>query len=484
MVNADALDRFLDLLVGESNNLKTDNDCAPYEKGWRYGDGKALRVVRPGSVEEVASLLNYCNEHHIAVIPQGGNTGLVGASVPDDSGTQLVLSTSRLNQKININEKEKTVTVSAGVVLDKLNEILESHDLWLPIDISSSGTAQIGGLIATNAAGTRRGRYGDTKSRLRSLVVALANGQVETIDCEPTISANRDELLQDNSFIDKYHHFCGSEGWLGIIVEATFALEPLPRGKATGLLVPTSPAHTDLLVARILEDVGEDVSALEGMADRALHLVAAHIPKSPYLFLGDELKTDEQDYVLLVELASAHEDNDTMQEKLENLLAYYFEEGLIATARTDKPAAFWHVRHSISEAIAREGKVIAFDIATPKGKLTEFRARMTKELKETWPFIDVIPFGHEMISACHYNIIWPYDAPEPLDNKIRNILRDRVYHMLVGEYKGTFSAEHGIGPHNQRYYDHYATQAQKALAATLKARYDANRILNPTLHFD
>jgi FAD/FMN-containing dehydrogenase len=158
------------------------------------------------------------------------------------------------------------------------------------------------------------------------------------------------------------------------------------------------------------------------------------------------------------------------------------EEGLLHTARTDKPELFWHMRHSISEALRAEGTVIAFDVATPFGKLPAFRHAMNILLKQTWPHLMIIPFGHEMLSACHFNILWPKD--KELSDKIKESLRDIVYSALTQTFKGSFSAEHGIGPYNQHYYDRYTTAELKQIAASLKQRLDPNRILNPCVHFD
>lgn len=477
-------DNYVEKIVGAENVLKIPTDCAPYEQGWRYGLGKAFRVIRPGTVDEISQLLSFCNEHGIAVVPQGGNTGLVGASVPDTSADQIVLSLSRLNKQVQIDIEKCEVTVSAGVVLDALNEMLEIHHLWLPIDIGSSGSCQIGGIVATNAAGTRAGRYGNVRQRLLSMKVILADGSLKEIDGRKTVSSSQTALLQDNSALDRYNPFCGSSGWLGVVVEATFSVEKLPTGQVAALLLPSKQANMDELVNHIKQDAGKSLSALEGMADTALRMVAHHVPDVPYLFASENLEEDENRYALLVELSSTEENNETLQVQIETLLMHYMEKGWLETARADKPALFWKARHAISEALKQYGEVIACDIALPFGHLAKFRKVMNQKLKEQWPFVKIVPFGHEMLAACHYNIVWPKEIAKRLTNATKENIKKEVYTTLVNEFKGTYSAEHGIGPYNQHFYDHFTPNTQKTLAKELKLRYDPNRIMNPNIHFD
>lgn len=486
-IDSITFDRFAQSIVGVGNLLKIPTDCAPYEKGWRYGRGKAFRVAKPGTVEEVCALLRYCNEHHIPVVAQGGNTGLVGASVPDNSAAQLVLSLSRLNKQIQIDAEHKIATVSAGVILEALNDMLEIYRLWLPVDIGSGGSAQIGGMIATNAAGTRAGRYGNMRARLISLKVALANGDIKQIDCTSKPLNNAIEegvLLQDNTRLYADNPFCGTGGWLGVVVEATLGLEALPKGSVSALLLPEKDVDIDQLVMRIQKDAGEKLSAIEGMADEALHIVAEHMSDIPYLFASENLSEHSKRYALLVEFSSPDEGSEWLQAELETCLMNYMEEGLLQTARTDKPTLFWQARHAISESLRHKGEVIACDIAVPLGKLAAFRKEMDALLLEKWPFLKIIPFGHEMLGACHYNILWPTKMVAKLTSSVKEEIKAMVYKTLIENYNGTFSAEHGIGPHNQHYYDRFIPAAQKEMASKLKTQYDPKRILNPNIHYD
>ncbi len=478
-----AFDKFAETLLGANNVLKIPTDCAPYEKGWRYGSGKCFRVVKPGTIDEVQQIIRYCYEHQIAVVPQGGNTGLVGASVPDNSAEQLILSLSRLNKHIQIDVEHQQVSVSAGVILDALNDMLEIHQLWLPIDVGSSGSCQVGGIIATNAAGTRAGRYGSTLTRLVSMKVVLADGSLKQIVCSEQ-GGGKSNLLQDNSRLNQANPFCGSSGWLGVVVEALFSLEKIPKGTASALLLPSEHVDIDMLVKRIKQDAGSRLSALEGMSDQALHIVAEFMPDIPYLFASENLPDETSRYALLIEFSSIEEGSEALQVEIETFLMRYMEEGLLQTARTDKPTLFWQARHAITESIRHKGEVVACDIAVSFGMLASFRKEMDKQLLDEWPFLKIVAFGHEMLGACHYNILWPRKLATKLTSSVSERIKSKVYTMLIEKFNGSYSAEHGIGPHNQIYYDRFTPSTEKLLAKELKERYDSKRILNPNIHFD
>lgn len=438
--------------------LTAVTDKEKYETGWRYGKGKALAVAMPETTEEVAAILDFCDHTHIGVVAQGGNTGLVAASTPDGTGEQLILSTERLHHKL-VKRDGMHIRVGAGVVLQWLNEQLASEQLWFPIDISASGSCHIGGMIATNAAGTRSYYYGSTKTRVLALEVVTAKGEIKEI----TLPAMNDKPpFQDNSHLDMDRPFCGSSGWLGVITQATLALAPLPEQSSSALVVPHHPDA----ISEIRHSFGRKLYAMEYMDRSALSLVAKHIPDTPHL-----LSQDEGACALLCETALE-------EQALEALLIELYEKGVITTARSDKPELFWHVRHHISESLGKEGPVTACDISCPPAQLPALRQRLDALLAKDWPELRPCPFGHELSGVMHYNIIWPGQK------KDEAVLRDAVYEIVVREFQGSFSAEHNIGPYNQRYYDLYTSAEEKAKCHALKERYDPRRILNPNVCFD
>jgi FAD/FMN-containing dehydrogenase len=481
MIEKPNLDTFLNSIVGKANNL-FGQDTEKYAKGYRYGQGAALRVVRPRTTDEVSQILKFCNKHNIKIVPQGGNTGLVGASTPDNSGEQIVLSTDLLNKDIfQLNNTQKTIRIGAGWVLDALNEKLSGHNLMLPIDIGSSGTCNIGGLIATNAAGTRSGRYGNAKSRVMELTVVLASGEVKKVSqANSPATSNQQPAtpIQDNSHLDLTNPFIGSQGWLGIITEAVIQLETLAKKAESVILVPRDIMAINTIRAKFASAFGDGFTAFEGMSDLALQLVAKHIPSTKYLFANEDIA---HNYALLLEVSS-NDPHEDLEEKLLDIMGELLESGDVVTGLLGKAEIYWHNRHHISEALAKAGHVIATDIAVGNpDELGKFREEMIAELAAKYPHLLIVPFGHEMIGALHFNLVWPKEKPLTAHDKrdIQSLIYDKVIH----KYHGTYSAEHGVGPHNQWAYDKYTPKEIKAAAHALKEKYDPNGILNPNIHY-
>jgi FAD/FMN-containing dehydrogenase len=450
-----------------------------YEKGYRYGHGKALCIVRPKTTAEVSQILKICNDHKIGVVPQGGNTGLVGSSNPDSSGKQIVLSTELLNKDIyQLDAKNKTVRIGAGWVLDALNEKLSDNNLFLPIDIGSSGTCNIGGIIATNAAGTRSGRYGNAKSRVVEFTVVLANGEIIVAGCQLPVPSKG--LPQDNSKLDFTNPFIGSQGWLGVITEAVMRLEQRPVQSESVVLVPGNDAAIKTIREKFEQEFGDSFTAFEGMSDIAMHLVAKHIPNTRYLF-EDDPQMQGHDYALLVEVSSTYK-NENLRDKLLDTMSELMTSGHVVTGLEGKSETYWHVRHHISEAIKKEGDVIATDIAIPGNGLAQFRRTMEKKLNIDYSDIVIVPFGHEMIGALHYNIVWPKDSLYKITADIKRAIQEKIYDEVVRR-GGTYSTEHGIGPHNQWAYDKYTPEEVKKAARVLKRKFDERGILNPNVRY-
>lgn len=445
------------------------------QKGYRYGEGIALRFVRPKTTLQVSKILKYCNENLIKIVPQGGNTGLVGSSTADSSGEQIVISTQLLNKDL-IQPQGDRVKVGAGVILDVLNAQLSNIDMFLPIDIGSSGSCNIGGLIATNAAGTRAGRYGNVKSRTIDITVVLANGDIKNVATD--FSYTKTKILQDNSVIDFKNHFIGSQGWLGIVTEATMQLETKPVKYETVILVSQDNFAIAKIRHALIETFGNNLTAFEGMSDAALRLIAKNIPNTRYLF---ENETAAVDYALLVELSTTNGDDDLSNELI-NMLEKLMADGLVVTGLMGDSHLYWHHRHHISEAIKLEGKVIATDIALSYiDNLAKFRQEMTYELLQEYPDLQIVPFGHEMLGALHFNMVWPRD--KELTPNIKRKIQEQVYEKAVNEFGGTFSSEHGIGLYNQWAYDKFTPKEIKEQSARLKQQLDINMIFNPNVNY-
>jgi FAD/FMN-containing dehydrogenase len=445
------------------------------QKGYRYGEGVALRFVRPKTTIQVSEIVKYCNENRIKIVPQGGNTGLVGSSTADNSGKQIVISTQLLNKDL-IQQQDDTVKVGAGVILDVLNEKLHNSNMFLPIDIGSSGSCNIGGLIATNAAGTRAGRYGNVKSRTLEITVVLANGEIKTVKTDFSYASTN--LPQDNSVIDFKNPFIGSQGWLGMVTEGVMRLEAKPVKYETLILVPQDNSAIAKIRHALIEIFGKNLTAFEGMSDAALRLVAKNIPNTRYLFENESANVD---YALLVELSTTNEEDD-LSNKLVDVLEKLMADGLVITGLMGDSHLYWHHRHHISEAIKLEGQVIATDIAVNGiDNLARFRKEMTDELLQKYQNLQIVPFGHEMLGALHFNMVWSKE--KELTPSLKRNIQELVYDKVVNEFGGTFSAEHGIGLYNQWAYDKFTPKEIKEQSAQLKQHLDVNRIFNPNVNY-
>jgi len=476
-MNESNIDKKFDEIVGAANNLKDGID--KYNHGYRYGNGSALRVLRPKTTQQVSEILRFCNEHKIAVVPQGGNTGLVGSSVTDASRTQIILSTELLNKDL-FELNGSILTLGAGNVLGAVNEKLADKGLFLPIDIGSKDTCNIGGLISTNAAGTRAGRYGNAKSRTLEITVALADGSLQTIKTRDPDNAL---LLQDNSRIDFNNHFIGTQGVFGIIIAAKMQLEPTPTQQEAVILVPNTPKDINIIRQKFHLEFGDNFTAFEGMSDLALQAVARHIPNTRYLFEGDVDKKPQHNYSLLAEVSQINKDED-LQSKLEDVLASLMETGSVVTGLIGKSDLYWHHRHHISDAIAKEGSIIATDIAVKNPEdLAKFRIEMSAQLLKEHPHLLIAPFGHEMLGAMHFNVIWSKNHSKPIEPSDKREIQQKIYNKVVQEFGGTFSAEHGIGPYNQWAYDEYTSPEIKNKSKELKYKLDPKHILNPNFSY-
>lgn len=453
-------------MLGADAVLTDPDDLARYESGWRYGKGRALLVARPGTPEDVARLLAFCHERGLRVMPQGANTGLVGASNPDASGDMLVLSLERLNKRLEIDPIDRTVRVDAGVLLSALNEALAPHGLMFPIDLGADPT--LGGMIATNTGGTRLLKYGDVRHNLLGLEVALSDGT--RID-----ALNR--LRKNNTGLDLKQLFVGTSGIFGVITGAVLQVVPIPRQAATALVGCASGESALALLQSLERDLADVFTAYEVISANALMPVFAHQPnlRNPY---GSGRPPA---YTALVELSSTlPEASVNLAEVLEERLGA-FVEGDAGDGITDvfmgRSEDFWAIRHHISESLRSEGKVLAFDIGVPRSRMAAFTDAAVALLAEDYPFIRACDFGHWGDGGTHLNLVWDEaTSPRPTPELVQE-LQTRIYDLAVRGFEGSYSAEHGVGPHNQRFYDAYTPEPAKAVNRVLKGQLDPRGLL-------
>jgi FAD/FMN-containing dehydrogenase len=446
--------------------MRSSPDTEKYERGYRYGVGRALAIARPATVAELTQVVRYCYACELKIVPQGANTGLVGASTPDGCGEQLVVSLDRLRGVESIDVHNRTACVFAGTRLSELNRAVERHELFYPIDLGSDPS--LGGMVATNTGGSRLLRYGDVQRSLLGLEVVLA-------DADATVLTDLTGLRKDNSGIDLKQLFVGTSGGFGIITRVQVELQRVPRQAAAALVVPTNHAAVPALLTRFEAEAGEFLGAFEGMSANALDAALTHNNQLRNPFSSGSLP----EYAVLVELLSTIAASEVdLSELLADVLGRAMEgpEALVKDACLGRAEDFWAIRHSISDGVRAQGAIIAFDISVPRSSLPALRADLGASLSEHYPQLRICDFGHCGDGGDHFNLVWPKGLGKP-DAAVIEAVRELVYDRVVRKYGGSFSAEHGVGPHNIAYYKRYASPTERKLAAGLKRLCDPKGLL-------
>jgi FAD/FMN-containing dehydrogenase len=456
-------------LLGPIGFLEASDDCARYSRGARYGQGRAAAVARPASHEEVQRVLSICAEHRQAVVVQGANTGLVAASTPDESGTVLVLSLERLRATLEIDVLNRSVRVDAGVTLHELNDALAPHGLFFPIDLGANPS--VGGMLAANTGGSRLIKYGDVRTNCLGLQVALMQPQGASLMLDTALRKN-------NTGPDLKHLFIGSSGAYGVITQAQLQVHRLPKQTATALVIPKDQAAVLSLLQTLEENCGDFLSAFEGISGNAFNAVLQHIPNVSNPFAPDAVP----EYSVLIELSSTSSKEQSgidLEALLMNSLEVLFGD-VVENAVIGRAADLWKIRHSISEAIREDGKIIAFDISVPRSSLLDFRRAALQLIELDFPYLQVMDFGHWADGGFHFNLIWPHQNASVYDPMKVQTLRDAVYAMVVNDYAGSFSAEHGVGPYNLAYYHKYVSSTAQKIAGQWQLQFDPQRLLGVT----
>lgn len=450
-------------LLGPQGCLTDADARAPYEHGPRYGAGTALCIARPADIAEAAELMRLCATEKIRILPQGANTGLVGAASPDASGSQLVLSMERIKGIIDIDPVDGVIQAWAGTRLSALNQALEPHGLCFPIDLGADPS--VGGMLAANTGGARLIRYGDVRHNTLGLQALLMHPPGELLEL-----GNR--LRKNNTGPDWKQLFIGTAGSYGIITQAVLRAHALPRQRATALVVPASPAAALRLLQDAEREFSDFLSAFEGISHNALASVLRHLPQTSAPF--DPLPS----YALLIEVSSSASAGAhfNLEQLFMNWLERHLEDAIL-DAVVDKPETLWRWRHAISDSVKQEGKVVAFDISVPRSRMTAFRDAALALVARDFCGAEVYDFGHWGDGGVHFNIAIAPARQDEFPTPRIEALRTALYDLVVQGYGGSFSAEHGIGPFNQHYYDRYLGQAQQSLAARLQPALDPQRLL-------
>jgi FAD/FMN-containing dehydrogenase len=429
---------------------------------WR---GATRLVVRPAATEEVAAVVRICAEARLAIVPQGGNTGLVGGGVPPEDGQNIVIALGRMNRIRAIDPVNFTMTVEAGCILAQLHEAAAGVDRLFPLSLGAEGSCQIGGNLSTNAGGIAVLRYGNTRDLTLGLEVVLPDGQIWD---------GLRGLRKDNTGYDLKQLFIGGEGTLGIITAATLKLFPKPREIETAFLGLSRVEDVMALFARARAATADQLTAFELIPRAALDLALAHLSGTI-----DPLAEPHPWYVLL-EMASS-ETESGLRVLLERLLETALEENLVADGviaeSGQQGKQLWHIREAIVEAQLYSGS-IKHDVSVPVSRVADFIIRATTCVTQRLPGIRPMAFGHVGDGNIHFNLTQPEDADTTAYLARWEEFND-IVHGVVRELHGSISAEHGVGRLKRDEITHYKAPIEIELMRRVKRALDPANIMNP-----
>ncbi|MEQ1805182.1 MAG: FAD-binding oxidoreductase [Burkholderiaceae bacterium] len=452
--------------VGAANVLHED-DLSAYVLDWRKRyQGRALAVVRPGTAFEVAAVVKACAASGTSVVPQGGNTGLVGGSIPDASGTQVLLSLTRMNRIRGIDPHNLTITVDAGCVLQAVQKAAEAQGLLFGLSLAAEGSCTIGGNLATNAGGTQVLRYGNARELCLGLEVVTASGD---------IWHGLSGLRKDNTGYDLRDLFIGAEGTLGVITGATLKLVPQPAARLTAMAALESLPNAVRLLHLARERLGPGLSGFEAMNRFSLDLVREQFRSLPQ-------PLEAAPWTVLLEQSDSESQAHATQ-LFEGLLEAALEQGLITNAviaaSLEQSKSMWHLRESIPLAQAQEGPNVKHDIALPISRIADFVQATDAALHAAFPACRIVNFGHLGDGNLHYNI----QAPQGVGSA--DFVRDceaavnTVVYDAVTARDGSISAEHGIGTLKRDELVKRKSPVALALMRAVKAALDPQNRMNP-----
>ncbi|MDR6815584.1 FAD/FMN-containing dehydrogenase [Neorhizobium sp. 2083] len=464
------LDRFA-AIVGENHVLREASDLAPHlVEGRGLYKGSSPMLLKPGSVEEVAAILKLASETGTPIVPQTGNTGLVGGQTPRSGGNDLIVSLERMNRIRDVDPVANVLVCDAGAILADVQKAAEAVDRLFPLSLGSEGSCRIGGNLSTNAGGTAVLAYGNTRQLCLGLEVVLPTGEIWD---------GLRRLKKDNTGYDLRDLFIGAEGTLGIITGAVLKLFPQPVGHQVALAGLASPADALKLFERASNLCGTALTGFELMPRIGIEFVTRHIEG-----VRDPLSQPHPWYALID--ISTSDSAETAESMVQSLLEQGFEAGLIRDAviasSVAQQKALWHMRESMSDAQKPEGGSIKHDVSVPVSKIPAFMAEAEQAVLAAMPGARVCAFGHLGDGNIHYNISQPISA-DMAGDKAAFIGRWReinaIVHGIVLAAGGSISAEHGIGQLKRDELAHIRSPIEMELMRRIKQAFDPAGIMNP-----
>jgi len=462
---ADILDRFA-AIIGEKHVLRTAGDMARYlDEPRKKFHGIAAAVLRPDSTEQVSKIMALANETGTAIIPQGGNTGLVGGQTPDDSGTQIILSLERLSKIRDVDAAQSTLTIEAGATLEAAQEAAGEIDRFLPLTLASQGSCTIGGNLATNAGGLNVVAYGSARDLCLGLEVVLADGRVWN---------GLNTLRKNNTGYDLKSLFVGSEGTLGIITAAVLKLFPASQSRATAFLAVESPAQALELLNLAQQQSGERVTTIELLPRAGLEFtIKHHQTRDPF--------GEPHPWYVLLELSSSQPGNE-LANNVENILATALDQGIAIDAviaqSNRQTEDIWAIRELLPETQSYEGGSIKHDISVPLNRISDFLEQAAIAVVDLIPGARPVAFGHVGDGNIHFNVTQPVGA-DTNAFLARWDEVNKVVHDIATGMGGSVSAEHGIGQLKRHLMPGIKSDVELEIMTGLKRQLDPNNIINP-----
>jgi FAD/FMN-containing dehydrogenase len=453
--------------IGPAHVLTNEADMAGYVTDWRRRfTGKALAVVKPASTDEVAAIVRLCNQFQVPIVPQGGNTGLVLGSVPDNSGSAIVLSLTRLNRTRQLDLINNTMTVEAGCILEQVQNAAAEAGRLFPLSLAAEGSCTIGGNLGTNAGGTAVLRYGNARELCLGLEVVTAQGDIWD---------GLRGLRKDNTGYDLRDLFIGAEGTLGVITAAVLKLFPQPKAQLTALAAMRTADDALQLLSLAQDYCGAALTGFELMSRFSLQLVAKHFPQMQLPFAQESAQ-----YVLL-ELSDSESEEHAMA-MLESLIGNALEQDVIQDAVVASSIAqsksLWSLREHITLAQAAEGKNIKHDVSVPISRIGDFIRDTDILLQQSFPECRMVTFGHLGDGNLHYNVSPPENTSDDAFIARQDEV-NRVVHDSVHRFSGSISAEHGLGALKRDEIRHYKSAIEIQLMKSIKQALDPMNLMNP-----
>ena len=460
------LERF-SAIVGARHAITDSTDQVPYLVEWRdLFRGETPLVLRPGSVEEVAAILKLANETGTPVVPQGGNTGLVGGQIPIPGSGEIVVALQRLDRIRAVDPLGNTITAEAGASLEQVQEAALAADRLFALTLPSQGSCRIGGNVASNAGGTAVLSYGNTRDLVLGLEVVLADGRVWNGLCG---------LRKDNAGYDLKQLFIGSEGTLGVVTAAVLKLHPRPREVCVAMAALPSPAAALRLLAAAKDAAGFGLTGFELMIGTGMEFAVRHIPGARLPF------AEPHPWYVLLEISAGTADG-AARRAMETALALSIENGdtsdAVLAESLSQSGDVWRLRHGMSEVQKFEGGSIKHDVSVPIGDLPDFLEEAIAAVQAAFPGARPIPFGHMGDGNIHFNVSQPVGADKAAFLGEWDRMND-VVHQVVARYGGSVAAEHGVGRLKRELLRAIKDPLDLELMERIKTALDPKGILNP-----